>query len=763
MRHIIKKIVAVMMALTMVVGLGQVQPISANDNTGGSLTHNLNASQIPFIYCYTYNNGTKKLNGSDTVIPKNTYNIYVYIKSTNIDVDTSNSKITVNGQSVNVSWGTANEGYYTTAVFDVSSNNFNDINLDIKYSYKRNFSVRARKIITSNSSGGAAMEKILNNNAATYQLYDRNQKVYLEGTINTAIDSNTNFIHWKQITGDGQYITGDDTYVRNLPNGEYILMEMDSGKGLKTEDKTSTSVWLDSSHMKDTKGRKHYTFTINDETVNEWMNACVNEGQANSLFYGFYLENLKTTFNVNYNGNGNDQGMMKSHINIKENETISLKENQYVRWGYSFTGWNTVANPTQTNPGISYDDKSKMIVKEDSILYAQWKKNLKIAHNVYIQDNSKEADNIKEVAKKTAIDSKLAYNQEELNEILLKNLTNGYKYVETIIEVKKPNSDIWETYQPNNDIEDKSQVRYVLIIDKDLQITKTLSYNIEHWLEGEDAPRDTKKVSKKVWINDELTKLEVKEIVLNDYQGYEFSQYNPTDLPTTIEHGSTIKVHYKKIQAPIIPEEPTDPDTPITPEVPETPVVSEIPEIIVPSTNPIAPANPIIPVNPVVPGQDNVARNPVVNTPIEDNRVPAGNVEDETIEVTDIPQASGKNINQDAWALVNLICVFITIAIGLLTLILKHRKEEQEESLEKSNEKDIYIRRRWTKVLSTIIAIISIVVFILTENIFLPMILTDKWTTLMIAIALIQVVVYFVSRHYKNDNENKDQKVAYNQ
>ncbi|MEG0453422.1 MAG: InlB B-repeat-containing protein [Coprobacillus sp.] len=753
----IKKIIAILMTIVMILGGLQIKVISASENTGGTLTHNLAAKQIPFIYCYTNNDGTKKLNGNDTVIPKETYYVIIYIKASNIDINKSDSKIIVNGKKTYVSWSSSNAGYYTTAAFSINSADFSNIDININHSYKRDFSIRARKIITSNSSGATEMEKILNNNPATYQLYNNTQTVYLEGTINTAINSNNNFVHWTQKSGTDQYINGDDTYIRNLPNGQYTLIETDSGKGLKTIDKSSSSVWLNSSFIKESKGRKYYTFTITDETVNDWMEACVNDGESSSLFYGFYLENLKTIFNVRYDGNGYNGGMMMNHTNIKSNDTITLNENKFIRWGYTFTGWNTVANPTQENPGVNYADTSTMVVKEDTVLYAQWKKHLKIAHNVYIQDNSKKVDNIKEVDKKTAVDFKLAYNQDELNTILSKNLIQGYKYIETIIEVKNEVSDKWVTYQPGSDIKDKAQVRYILVIDKDLQQTKDISYNVEYWVEGEDTSRDTQKVTSKIWINDQTTHLEVKEIELKRYEGFEFSHFDPIQLPTTIEDGSIIKVYYSKIQTSILPEEPNNPDTPVTPDVPETPVIPEIPNItVVPDTI----VNPIIPVLAQNPVQNNVVRTPI-NVPIEDNEVPTGNGETETIEDAEVPQYSGKSISEGSWALVNLICVFITIVIGLLSIILKHRKEENENNESKEYKTEvIYVRRRWTKALSVIIALISIIVFVLTENINLPMILTDKWTIIMIAIAFVQAIVHIVSRNYKND---KEQKVVYNQ
>lgn len=55
-----------------------------------------------------------------------------------------------------------------------------------------------------------------------------------------------------------------------------------------------------------------------------------------------------------------------------------LTENTFTRDGYTFKGWNTVQNPTDTNPGVSYADKQSVInltTSEEITLYAQWEAN----------------------------------------------------------------------------------------------------------------------------------------------------------------------------------------------------------------------------------------------------------------------------------------------------------------------------------------------------------------------------------------------------
>ena len=88
--------------------------------------------------------------------------------------------------------------------------------------------------------------------------------------------------------------------------------------------------------------------------------------------------------------------------------------------------------------------------------------------------------------------------------------------------------------------------------EKDDDATKTLSYTVEYYKDGEKQDSDTQIVNQEVWVNDPDT-LTVKkdEInITNKYEGYTFSYSEPTDIPDTITSGSTIKVYYVKEDTP---------------------------------------------------------------------------------------------------------------------------------------------------------------------------------------------------------------------
>ena len=128
---------------------------------------------------------------------------------------------------------------------------------------------------------------------------------------------------------------------------------------------------------------------------------------------------------------------------------------------------------------------------------------------------------------------------------------------------------------------------------------------------------------------------------------------------------------------------------------------------------------------------------PVVNTPVQNNnQQQEENNETEVITVNDnkTPLAGIEN----SWALINLIAAMTTVILGIVIIFLKKNMESnQEEGL-------TYQKRYiWMKLLGIVIAIISVVIFILTEDIALPMVMLDKYTVVMVVIAIIQFVVFF--------------------
>ena len=159
---------------------------------------------------------------------------------------------------------------------------------------------------------------------------------------------------------------------------------------------------------------------------------------------------------------------------------------------------------------------------------------------------------------------------------------------------------------------------------------------------------------------------------------------------------------------------------------------------------------------------------PQVTTPaetVEKETTPkAEPKKEEKVEEEYTPKASP----QYYWALINLICAILTVLFGLLLLISKRHKDEDDdedddETKQQTNnddEENEQEKKRglFTRVLAVLIAIVSVVFFLVTEDLSLPWTWTDQWTIWMVVIGFVQIVVFFVGRKWKNvDNDDEDE------
>ena len=162
---------------------------------------------------------------------------------------------------------------------------------------------------------------------------------------------------------------------------------------------------------------------------------------------------------------------------------------------------------------------------------------------------------------------------------------------------------------------------------------------------------------------------------------------------------------------------------------------------------------------------------PQVTTPVEtvekETTPKAEPKKEEKVEEEYTPKASP----QYYWALINLICAILTVLFGLLLLISKRHKsedddEEDDETKQQTNDDDEENEQEkkrglFTRVLAVLIAIVSVVFFLVTEDLSLPWTWTDQWTIWMVVIGLVQIVVFFVGRKWKNvDNDDDDDEEA---
>ena len=188
-------------------------------------------------------------------------------------------------------------------------------------------------------------------------------------------------------------------------------------------------------------------------------------------------------------------------------------------------------------------------------------------------------------------------------------------------------------------------------------------------------------------------------------------------------------------------------------------------------TTPVTPApTPTTPSVPPVVQRVVPTPTPVPEEKVEEEQTPkAEPKEEEKVEEEYTPKASP----QYYWALINLICAILTVLFGLLLLISKRHKsedddEEDDETKQQTNnddeEKEQEKKRGlFTRVLAVLIAIVSVVFFLVTEDLSLPWTWTDQWIIWMVVIGLVQIVVFFVGRKWKNvdnDDENEEAQQA---
>ena len=127
----------------------------------------------------------------------------------------------------------------------------------------------------------------------------------------------------------------------------------------------------------------------------------------------------------------------------------------------------------------------------------------------------------------------------------------------------------------------------------------------------------------------------------------------------------------------------------------------------------------------------------------------------------------------NVWALLNLILSIIGIILGIVTgvrAILLHKREQDEAKNgeifeEEEDRRRVYYKRRFIWLIITfVMAIVGIVVFILTEDIRLPMVFVDKWTivnAIILAVEIVAVVFCFKRRKDSDDDED-DEIMNYN-
>ena len=253
--------------------------------------------------------------------------------------------------------------------------------------------------------------------------------------------------------------------------------------------------------------------------------------------------------------------------------------------------------------------------------------------------------------------------------------------------------------------------------------------------------------SMKYDLNTVLSENDIPTLVASS--GYTGGNWNTTINGFVVRENVVFTYTFDRINIPVDPTDPDDgTDEPTTPTTPTTPPTT-------PTTPPTTPGTPGTTTD-----DGDTTDEPEVEE-VEDEETPLSDGDVEDVEDNATPKG-----NNGIWALINLIAAIVTVILGLILLLSKrHRNDEEEDEeerqarIERGEEKEQEQKRGWIcKVLGVIVAIVSVVFFILTEDMSLPMALTDKWTIWMIVIAIVELVLVLVGRHWKDvDDEDQEQ------
>lgn len=106
-----------------------------------------------------------------------------------------------------------------------------------------------------------------------------------------------------------------------------------------------------------------------------------------------------------------------------------------------------------------------------------------------------------------------------------------------------------------------------------------------------------------------------------------------------------------------------------------------------------------------------------------------------------------KAVPEKYWALLNLILSILTVIGGIIFLLHKKDEELEEEDSKKVNR---------FKALSTLTAIASVIIFILTEDMTATMAWVDKWTIAMAVVLCIELIEdYYIHKNSKYEEEEE--------
>lgn len=244
------------------------------------------------------------------------------------------------------------------------------------------------------------------------------------------------------------------------------------------------------------------------------------------------------------------------------------------------------------------------------------------------------------------------------------------------------------------------------------------------------------------------------------------TNYSPGQTVTLTED-LTLYARWRRDDSP--PEETPTPTPTPTPTITPTITPTRTPGTSTPTPTPtVTPATstPTATPTPTPPPEETPGitppsgtEEPPEPTPPPEPEEPGEGVPTLTIGDLDIPLygRSGERV----WALLNLIITIIGVILSIilcLKYLLGKKSEEDEdekaagEAAEEDEQKQGKKKLLWT-LLGAAMGIVLVIVFLLTEDMRLPMVLVDVWTILMVLLFAVQIIFAVLTRRGKRKDE----------
>ena len=423
-------------------------------------------------------------------------------------------------------------------------------------------------------------------------------------------------------------------------------------------------------------------------------------------------------------------------------DIVTVADNEFTRDGYTFTGWNTKADGS----GDSYaEGDDYTLTPSDDVLYAQWKRNFndpifKIEVSSYTGTYDGQGHNV--TINGTISSDKVQYS-----------LDGGTTYQDSlsVVNVTTDNNGQYPVkVKVTNGGQEKVYDSYIQINPRAITLTSaggTKTYDGTALTNGTVTITDGSLVDPSdLTYRATGTQTEVGSSLNTIEVNYSSDQMSKNYTVRLVTGTLTVNA------SPVTPDDGDDDDD--TPATPTTPGGGEGT-----GTTPTAPATPVAGGPVAVADEDADAEEEPEEEEVEDEETPLSDGEE------DVDEGKTPLAKIDVWALINLVAAIITVLFGLILLLSKRHKNDDEEDeeerqarIERGEEKEQEQKRGWIcKVLGVLVAIGSVVLFILTEDMSLPMAMTDEWTIWMVVIAVVELVLLLVGRHWKDVDDDEEE------